>query len=90
MCVRACVHERALRFVSYASPTEQHSWKFKETSLLKIKLITQICLKYTPFTAMCILKASTLHELRAPPWSTGSVLDRRSLSPVFESRCGHI
>ena len=26
----------------------------------------------------------------APPWSNGSVLDYRSLPPVFESRCGHI
>jgi len=27
---------------------------------------------------------------RAPPWSSGSVLGHRSLSPVFESRRGHI
>ena len=27
---------------------------------------------------------------RAPPWSRGSVLDHRSLPPVFESRRGHI
>ena len=27
---------------------------------------------------------------RAPPWSSGSVLDHRSLPPVFESRRGHI
>jgi len=26
----------------------------------------------------------------APPWSSGSVLDHRSLQPVFESRRGHI
>ena len=26
----------------------------------------------------------------APPWSSDSVLDHRSLPPVFESRCGHI
>ena len=26
----------------------------------------------------------------APPWSSGSVLDHRSLPPVFESRRGHI
>jgi len=26
----------------------------------------------------------------APPWSSGSVLDPRSLPPVFESRRGHI
>ena len=26
----------------------------------------------------------------APPWSIGSVLDHRSLPPVFESRRGHI
>jgi len=25
----------------------------------------------------------------APPWSSGSVLDRRSLPPVFETRRGH-
>jgi len=29
-------------------------------------------------------------EERAPPWSSGSVLDHRSLPPVFESRRGHI
>jgi len=28
--------------------------------------------------------------LGAPPWSSGSVLDHRSLPPVFESRRGHI
>ena len=28
--------------------------------------------------------------LRAPSWSSGSVLDHRSLPPVFESRRGHI
>ena len=27
---------------------------------------------------------------RAPPWSSGNVLDHRSLPPVFESRSGHI
>ena len=27
---------------------------------------------------------------RPPPWSSGSVLDHRSLPPVFESRGGHI
>ena len=27
---------------------------------------------------------------RAPPWSSGSVLDHRSLPPAFESRRGHI
>ena len=26
----------------------------------------------------------------APPWSSGSVLNHRSLPPVFESRRGHI
>jgi len=26
----------------------------------------------------------------APRWSSSSVLDHRSLSPVFKSRCGHI
>ena len=26
----------------------------------------------------------------APPWSSGSVLDHKSLPPVFESRRGHI
>ena len=31
-----------------------------------------------------------LFMLRAPPWSSGSVLDHRSLPPVFESRRGHI
>ena len=29
-------------------------------------------------------------RLGAPPWSSGSVLDHRSLPPVFESRRGHI
>ena len=28
--------------------------------------------------------------IRAPPWSSGSVLDHRSLPPVFESQRGHI
>jgi len=30
------------------------------------------------------------HSWKAPPWSSGSVLDHRSLPPVFESRRGHI
>ena len=29
-------------------------------------------------------------KYRAPPWSSGSVLDHRSLPPVFASRRGHI
>jgi len=29
-------------------------------------------------------------ECEVAPWSNGSVLDHRSLSPVFESRHGHI
>ena len=28
--------------------------------------------------------------LGGPPWSSGSVLDYRSLPPMFESQCGHI
>ena len=30
------------------------------------------------------------YNSRAPPWSSGSVLDHRSLPPVFESRRGHV
>jgi len=30
------------------------------------------------------------HSMRAPPWSSGSVLDHRSLPLVFESQRGHI
>ena len=32
----------------------------------------------------------SFHLCGAPPWSSGSVLDYRSLPPVFESRRGHI
>ena len=31
-----------------------------------------------------------IHLWEVPPWSSGSVLDHRSLPPVFESRHGHI
>ena len=37
-----------------------------------------------------ILKTASPYDLRAPPWSSGSVLDYRSLPTVFESRRGHI
>ena len=37
-----------------------------------------------------ILGMPTPTAYRAPPWSSGSVLDYRSLSPVFKSRRGHI
>jgi len=30
------------------------------------------------------------YELGAPPWSSGSMLDHRSLPPMFEYRRGHI
>ena len=30
------------------------------------------------------------HDISAPPWSRGSVMDHRSLPSVFESRRGHI
>ena len=47
-------------------------------------------------TAAEMLKASPIYiyilpfNMGAPPWSSGSVLDHRSLPPVFESRRGHI
>ena len=31
-----------------------------------------------------------VYDVRAPPWSSGSVLDHRSLPRVFEPRRGHI
>ena len=36
----------------------------------------------------CTMTSTIMY--RAPPWSSGSVLDHRSLPPVFESRRGHI
>ena len=53
---------------------------------------------YAEFQILCKSHVKRLFYLsqcgnaahRAPPWSNGSVLDHRSLPPVFESRRGHI
>jgi len=39
-------------------------------------------------TDMCMITFNCVSGV--PPWSSGSVLDHISLSPVFESRRGHI
>ena len=48
-----------------------------------LKRVTFVLIRSSVSTAGLMLKW-------APPWSGGSVLDHRSLPPVFESWCGHI
>ena len=38
----------------------------------------------------CVCEICFIGEMRAPLWSSDSVLDHRSLLPMFESRCEHI
>jgi len=49
---------------------------------LSMKLLCSQFIYYTRVTFQLFVGA--------PPWSSGSVLDHRSLPPVFESRSGHI
>ena len=50
--------------------------------LVLIRIIFRIMLILFMYYSSCVPGA--------PPWSSGSVLDHRSLPPVFESRRGHI
>ena len=42
------------------------------------------------FLSLSTFSIAKSHISMAPPWSSGSVLDHRSLPHVFESRRGHI
>ena len=68
--------------------------------LLLCNHIHTLHVHYCTLTHKCIVLSSHTHIhthtwlpytlVGAPPWSSGSVLDHRSLPPVFESRRGHI
>ena len=64
---------------------------FKSVIKVLLVLMSRTIARSTP-SANCagrLVDSSTVCP-RAPPWSSGSVLDHRSLPPVFESRRGHI